>query len=75
MNRGARLWLAMGFGVVLLMGSGLIGSLARAQSSSDPLGVITAYEMARNRRDLDGALTYFADNAVYFDGDCDLNLV
>lgn len=64
MNRGARLWLAMGVGVALLMSSGLVASMARAQSSVDPLGVITAYEMARNRRDIDGALANFADNAV-----------
>lgn len=64
MNRGARLWLAMGVGVALLMSSGLVGTLARAQSSVDPMGVITAYEMARNRRDVDGALAFFSDNAV-----------
>ena len=64
MNRGARLWLAMGAGVALLMSSGVVGSMARAQSSTDPLAVITAYEMARNRRDVDGAVAYFSDNAV-----------
>lgn len=64
MNRGARLWLAMGVGVALLLGSGIVGSMARAQSSVDPLAVITAYEMARNRRDVDGAVAYFSDNAV-----------
>ena len=38
--------------------------MARAQASVDPAAVITAYEMARNRRDVDTALSYFADDAV-----------
>jgi hypothetical protein len=58
-----RLWLAMGVGVVFLLASGVVSSMARAQPTADPLAVITAYEMARNRHDLDIALTYFADNA------------
>ena len=64
MNRGAQLWLAMGVGVALLMSSGVVGSMARAQSSADPLAVVTAYEMARNRRDVDAAVAYFAESAV-----------
>ena len=59
-----RLWLAMGVGVACLMASGVVASLARAQASADPAAVITAYEMARNRRDVDTALSYFADDAV-----------
>jgi hypothetical protein len=58
-----RLWLAMGVGVACLMASGVVASLARAQPS-DPAAVITAYEMARNRRDIETALSYFADSAV-----------
>src|SRR5438105_11855059 len=59
-----RLWLVMGVGVACLMASGVVASLARAQASADPAAVITAYEMARNRRDVDTALSYFADDAV-----------
>jgi hypothetical protein len=58
-----RVWLALSVGVGLLVGSGVIASLATAQVSADPTAVITAYEMARNRRDVDGALAYFADDA------------
>ncbi|HEV7664409.1 MAG TPA: nuclear transport factor 2 family protein [Chloroflexota bacterium] len=58
-----RIWLAMGVGAVFLIGSGIVASMARAQASGDPAAVITAYEMARNRRDIDAALTYFADDA------------
>ena len=59
-----RIWLAMGVGVACLVASGVVASMARAQASVDPAAVITAYEMARNRRDIDGALAYFADSAV-----------
>jgi hypothetical protein len=59
-----RVWLAMGVGVATLMVSGLVATLARAQAGSDPAAVITAYEMARNRRDIDAALSYFADDAT-----------
>jgi hypothetical protein len=59
-----RLWLAIAVGVACLVGSGVIASMARAQAGGDPAAVITAYEMARNRGDIDGALSYFADNAV-----------
>src|SRR5690348_4555874 len=58
-----RLWLALGVGVACLTASGVIASMARAQPN-DPAAVVTAYEMARNRRDIEGALAYFADNAV-----------
>src|ERR1700716_1401448 len=46
------------------MVSGLVATMARAQAGSDPAAIITAYEMARNRRDLDAALGYFADDAT-----------
>ena len=59
-----RLWLAMSVGVVCLVASGVVASMARAQPTGDPIAVITAYEMARNRRDTETALSYFADNAV-----------
>ncbi len=58
-----RLWLAMGVGMACLIASGVVASMARAQPS-DPAAVITAYEMARNRRDIEAALSYFSDNAV-----------
>jgi hypothetical protein len=58
-----RLWLAMAVGVACLMVSGGVAARVRAQPS-DPAAVITAYEMARNRRDIEAALTYFADGAV-----------
>jgi hypothetical protein len=59
-----RVWLAMGVGAATLMVSGVVATMARAQAGSDPAAVITAYEMARNRRDLDAALAYFADDAT-----------
>jgi len=39
-------------------------SAQAAQSANDPGGVITAYEMARNRGDLDQAVALFADDAT-----------
>jgi ketosteroid isomerase-like protein len=59
-----RLWLAMGVGVALLVASGVVASMATAQPSGDPSAVITAFETARNRGDVDTALSYFSDNAV-----------
>jgi ketosteroid isomerase-like protein len=59
-----RLWLAMGVGVAALMVSGLLASMAKAQAGVDPAAVVSAYEMARNRRDIDTALDYFADDAT-----------
>jgi hypothetical protein len=59
-----RIWLAMFVGSGLLVASGVISSMARAQPNGDPTAVISAYETARNRHDFDTALTYFADNAV-----------
>jgi hypothetical protein len=54
----------MGAGVAFLIASGVVASMATAQPSGDPSAVITAYETARNRGDVDTALSYFADNAV-----------
>ena len=59
-----RLWLAMGVGVACLVASGVLVTLARAQATGDPAAVIAAYEAARNQRDLDLALSYFADDAT-----------
>ena len=59
-----RLWLVMLVGAALVVGSGVVSSLAKAQSGTDPAAVVTAYEMARNRRDLDAALAFFADDAT-----------
>lgn len=59
-----RLVLAMGVGVAALMVSGLVASLATAQSGMDAAGVITAYENARTQGDIDTALGYFADDAT-----------
>jgi hypothetical protein len=59
-----RLWLAIGVGVAFLVTSGFISSIGRAQPGVDPSTVIAAYETARNRQDMDTALTFFADNAT-----------
>jgi hypothetical protein len=59
-----RLWLAMGVGLALVAVSGFISSMARAQPGVDPTAVITAYEAARSRQDMDTALSYFADDAT-----------
>lgn len=59
-----RIWLAMLAGIGFLVASGVIASMARAQPGVDPAVVITGFEMARNRHDLDTALNYFADDAV-----------
>jgi ketosteroid isomerase-like protein len=59
-----RVWVAIGVGVALLATSGLIASMAGAQSGVDPVAVITAFEAARNSQDTDVALSYFADNAI-----------
>ena len=59
-----RLWLAMGIGVGALMISAQLASMAKAQAGVDPAAVVSAYEMARNRRDVETALTYFADDAT-----------
>ena len=59
-----RVWLAAGAVVTGLAISGVFASLATAQATGDPASVIAAYEIARNRRDLDVALTYFADDAT-----------
>jgi len=59
--------LRVGFlGVILLLAiwaGSLVSSGASAQSQ-DPTAVIAAYESARNNRDIEGALGYFADDAT-----------
>jgi hypothetical protein len=59
-----RLWLAISVGVALLVASGVVSSIGRAQPGVDPSTVIAAYETARNRQDMDAAVTFFADNAT-----------
>src|SRR5258708_17354646 len=54
----------MGVGVGALMVSAQLASMAKAQGGVDPAAIVSAYEMARNRRDVDTALTYFADDAT-----------
>ena len=54
----------MGVGVGALMVSAQLASMAKAQAGIDPAAVVSAYEMARNRRDVDTALSYFADDAT-----------
>ncbi len=54
----------MGVGVGALMVSAQLASMAKAQAGVDPAVVVSAYEMARNRRDIDTALAYFADDAT-----------
>ena len=53
----------------LLLGVSAAGAQIRTQSSSssqggEPAAIVTAYEMARNRGDIDAALAYFADDAT-----------
>jgi hypothetical protein len=59
-----RIGLALAVGLVIVIGSGVVTNMARAQTSGDPAAVIVAFEMARNRRDIDAALSYFADDAT-----------
>src|SRR5438128_12499496 len=59
-----RLWLALGAGVAGLVVSGVVASMATAQATADPASVIAAFEMARNRHDVDAALSSFADDAT-----------
>ncbi len=54
----------MGVGVGALLVSAQLASMAKAQGGVDPAAIVSAYEMARNRRDVDTALTYFADDAT-----------
>jgi hypothetical protein len=58
--------LAFAVGATLLLLTGVIGSLSTSAQAGpgDPEGVINSYEMARNRRDVDAALSYFADDAT-----------
>src|SRR5258707_13526594 len=53
----------MGVGVGALMVSAQLASMAKAQGGVDPAAIVSAYEMARNRRDVDTALAYFAADA------------
>jgi hypothetical protein len=51
--------------LAVLTASATIATLAFAQSSAnEPNAVVTAYEAARNRGDIDTALSYFADDAT-----------
>jgi hypothetical protein len=59
-----RVWLAFAFGIAALVLSGVVASMATAQAGADPAAIITAYETARNQRDIDTALSYFADDAT-----------
>jgi len=59
-----RLWLALLVGALLVIGSGVVATMARAQSGPDPGAIIAGYESARGRRDVDGALAFFADDAT-----------
>jgi SnoaL-like domain len=59
-----RVWLAVGIGGLAVLLSGVAVSMAGAQGNADPAAVITAYEAARNRHDIDDAISYFADDAT-----------
>jgi hypothetical protein len=59
-----RVWLAIGVGIAALAISGVLASMATAQAGADPAAIVTAYETARNQRDVDTALSYFADDAT-----------
>lgn len=61
--------LGLAFGALLLLLSGVVASVgssikAQAQPSGDPAAVVAGFEQARNRRDIDAALAYFADDAT-----------
>jgi len=58
-----RVWLSIGVGIAALALSGVVASMATAQAGADPAAIVTAYETARNQRDIDTALSYFADDA------------
>jgi hypothetical protein len=56
----------LGFYVVLILaglvlGAGVVGAQAQL---AEPAAIVTGYEMARNRGDIDAALTFFADDAT-----------
>ena len=58
---------ALAVGATLLVVTGVLGSLsssAQQVAQPDPASVIASYESARNRRDIDTALSYFADDAT-----------
>ena len=59
-----RLWLALSVAIVLIAASAIIVSLRRAQPGPDPSAVVSGYETARNRQDMETALSYFADDAT-----------
>jgi len=59
-----RLWFAITVGVAFLITSGVIASMSRPQATADPTAVITAFEAARSRQDMDTASSYFADTAT-----------
>jgi hypothetical protein len=50
----------------LLLGVTAAGAQIRTQSSQtgEPAAIVTGYEMARNRGDIDAAMSYFADDAT-----------
>ena len=58
----------VGFVAGLLLMLGCLGAPAAAAQislqTSEPAAVVTAYEMARNRGDVDAAVSYFADDAT-----------
>jgi hypothetical protein len=57
---------ARALGLVLLLSTfgAVVASAQVGNQGSEPASVITAYEMARNRGDIDAAVAFFADNAV-----------
>jgi hypothetical protein len=57
---------ARALGLVLLLSTfgAVVASAQVSNQGSEPAAVITAYEMARNRGDIDAAVAFFADNAV-----------
>jgi hypothetical protein len=60
-----RVWLATGVcGLAALIVSGLLASMAAAQAGADPAAIVGAYETARNQKDIDTALSYFAADAT-----------
>jgi hypothetical protein len=60
-----RLWLSVGLALAVAIAAVIIASTGRQQQQpgADPTAIITAYETARSRQDMETALSYFADDA------------
>lgn len=57
-------WVALGWAALVYCVAGGSASAQVGVQTSEPAAVITAYEMARNRGDVDAAVSFFDDNAT-----------